>query len=180
MNHRLQGINIYLIGMMGTGKTTVGRILARKLGYRFFDTDTLIEQVTGQSISEIFAREGEESFREIETKVLAELAAYTRSVIATGGGIVLRPKNWSYLHYGLIVWLDAPLDVLVTRLADDRTRPLKSRLTELIEQRRPLYAQADLPIPIEASQTPEQIASQILNKIPSVLKPKPQSPSSSP
>ena len=103
MSNLLKGVNIYLIGMMGVGKTTVAQILAQRLGYRFFDTDTLLEQVAGRTINEIFASEGEAAFRELETKILAELSAYTKIAIATGGGIVLRQQNWSYLHHGLIV-----------------------------------------------------------------------------
>ncbi|MGK7872761.1 MAG: shikimate kinase [Xenococcaceae cyanobacterium] len=172
----LLGTNIFCIGMMGAGKTTVGKLLAQQLGYRFFDTDVLIEQVAGQTINEIFATEGEESFRELEGKVLQELSAYTRSAIATGGGIVLRQKNWSYLHHGLIVWLDAPVEVLMKRLAEDTARPLLQeadlalKLTSLLEHRRPLYAQADLHIFIEDSQTPEQISSRVIEMIPTVLK----------
>lgn len=172
MKDLLQGLNVYLIGMMGTGKTTVGKILAHQLGYRFFDTDILSERVAGKTINEIFASEGEDSFRELETKVLSELAACTRSAIATGGGIVVRQKNWSYLHYGLIIWLDAPVELLMQRLANDNTRPLKDKLTSLLEQRRPLYAQADLHIPIDPDRTPAQIATQALEMIPTVLKPK--------
>jgi shikimate kinase len=170
MQDLLKGLNIYLIGMMGTGKTTVGKILARKLGYRFFDTDALIEQVASKTINEIFASDGEESFRDLETKVLAELSACTRSAIATGGGIVIRQKNWSYLHYGLIIWLDAPVELLVQRLADDNTRPLKDKLNSLLEQRRPLYNQADLHLTIDSDRTPEQIAAEAIEMIPSVLK----------
>lgn len=176
MNNLLEGINVFLIGMMGTGKTTVGKLLAPELGYRFFDTDALIEQVAKGTINEIFATVGEENFRELETKVLAELSAYTRIAIATGGGIVLRQQNWSYLHHGLIVWLDASPEVLIERLQDDTTRPilqaenLSLKLRSILEDRRPLYAQADLHIKIEASQTPEEITSQIIEEIPSVLK----------
>lgn len=184
MNDLLKGLNVFLIGMMGAGKTTVGQLLAQQLGYRFFDTDVLIERVAASTISEIFATEGEESFRGLETQVLEELSAYTRSAIATGGGIVLRQKNWSYLHHGLIVWLDAPLEVLIRRLAEDRTRPLLQeadptlKLKSLLEHRRPLYAQADLHIQIEISQTPEQIVSQVIELIPTVLKSKSVSPHS--
>ena len=175
MDDQLQGLSVFLIGMMGTGKTTVGQLLAQKLGYRFFDSDDLIEKVANQSINEIFASQGEDSFRELETQVLTQLSAYTRSVFATGGGIILSQKNWSYLHQGLIIWLDAPVEVLVKRLADDTSRPLlqddlAATLTSLLEQRRSRYAQADLHIPIEASQTPHQIVSQIIEKIPTVLK----------
>ena len=99
MGDRLQGLNLYLIGMMGTGKTTVGQRLAKELGYRFFDTDVLIERVAQKSINELFAEEGETFFRDLESRVLGEVSACTRSVIATGGGAVLRPVNWSYLRY---------------------------------------------------------------------------------
>jgi shikimate kinase len=173
----LKGISVFLVGMMGTGKTTVGKILAQKLGYIFFDTDVLIEQVTAQSINEIFATEGEESFRDIEGQILGELAAYTQSVVATGGGIVLRQANWSYLRHGLIIWLDAPVPLLVKRLAADTTRPLLQaadlnlKLTALLEQRQSLYAEADLRISIEENETPEQITAKILESIPTVLKP---------
>lgn len=172
----LQGINVFLLGMMGSGKTTVGGILAQSLGYRFVDTDVLIEKVAGQSVSDIFATSGEASFRELETQMLGELAAYTRTVVATGGGIVLKQKNWSYLHYGLTVWLDAPVEVILERLVDDNTRPLLAqgdpaqKLATLLQERTPLYAQADLRIPIKIDQTPEEITAEIMAKIPTVLK----------
>ena len=176
MNNLLQGINVFLIGMMGVGKTTVGHLLARKLGYHFLDTDTLIEKVTGKTINEIFADSGEEKFRQLESLVLSDLSAYTRLTIATGGGIILQRFNWSYLHHGLIVWLDAPVDVLVARLQNDTTRPLLQEadlaqsLQTLLDQRRSLYAQADLHITVKPSETPEQIASRIIVEIPDALK----------
>lgn len=172
----LQGLNVFLIGMMGAGKTTVGLLLAQQLGYSFVDTDVVIEKVAGKTINEIFAEDGEEGFREIEASVLSELAAHTRLTIATGGGIVMRRFNWSYLHQGLIVWLDAPVDVLVNRLQNDTTRPLLQKanpaqsLQKLLDQRRSLYAEADLRIPLNASDTPEEIASRIISEIPDVLK----------
>ncbi|MGF1478470.1 MAG: shikimate kinase [Cyanophyceae cyanobacterium] len=171
----LSRLNVFLIGMMGTGKTTVGRLLAQRLSYRFFDTDDLVERVTKQTISEIFKHQGEESFRRLESQVLAELSAYTQSAIATGGGIVLKQLNWSYLHHGLVVWLDAPVEILVQRLANDTSRPLLSevdlahKLSSLLKERRSLYAQADLRITIE-KQTPEQVVAQIIEQIPTVLK----------
>ncbi len=172
----LKGLNVFLVGMMGSGKTTVGNILAQKLNYRFFDTDVLIERVMGQSVSEIFATSGEDSFRDMETQVLGNLSAYTKSIIATGGGIVIKPANWSYLHHGVVIWLDAPVEVILARLADDNTRPLlqetdpEQKLNELLEKRTPLYSLADLQIHITADQTPETIANQIMTKIPSILK----------
>ena len=176
MKDLLKGINVYLVGMMGSGKTTVGRLLAQHLGYRFFDTDILIERVAGKTINEIFAEDGENNFRDLESKILEELSAYTRSVIATGGGIVLRQKNWSFLHHGLIIWLDAPVELLLKRLAEDDTRPLLreadpgSKLQSLLDQRKNLYTQADLYLTLEDGQTPEEIAARIIALIPNVLR----------
>ena len=93
MNDLLKGINVFLIGMMGAGKTTVGGLLASELGYGFCDTDALIEQIAGKTINEIFAEDGEETFRQLETQVLSELSAYQQLIVATGGGIVLKPQN---------------------------------------------------------------------------------------
>lgn len=172
----LKGLNLYLIGMMGAGKTSVGSLLAQHLNYRFFDTDALIEQVARQSINEIFANSGEDAFRQLESQVLGEISAYTKLTIATGGGIILRRENWSYLHHGLIVWLDVPVEVLIARLAEDTTRPLlqnadpKGELERLLEQRQRLYAQADIQITVEAGETPEQVARRAIDLIPSVLK----------
>lgn len=176
MNNLLKGINVYLIGMMGVGKTTVGQLLAKELGYRFVDTDVLIEQVAGKTINQIFTDSGEEEFRQLEAKILSEVSAYTQLIVATGGGIVLQQMNWSYLHQGLIVWLDAPVDLLIQRLQDDTTRPLlqttdpAAALQNLLDKRRHLYAEADLHILINASDKPEVITSKIIAAIPAVLK----------
>lgn len=176
VSDRLQGLSVYLIGMMGSGKSSVGKILARELGYRFFDTDDLIERVAGESVSSIFACQGEPAFRDLETQVLSQLAGCIRSAIATGGGIVLARKNWSYLHQGLTIWLDAPPEVLLERLRYDRSRPLlqapdpAAKLTELLAQRRPLYARADLRVPIYAGDTPAKVATRTVAAIPSALK----------
>jgi shikimate kinase len=176
MGDRLQGLNLYLIGMMGTGKTTVGQRLAKELGYRFFDTDVLIERVAQKSINELFAEDGEAFFRELESQVLGEVSACTRSVIATGGGAVLCPVNWGYLRHGLIIWLDAPISLLVERLAEDNTRPLLKmddlslKLETLLAERKSLYQEADLQIAIAKNENPEQIVLKILEQIPNVLK----------
>jgi len=177
MKDTLKGVNLFLIGMMGSGKSTVGQLLAAQLGYRFFDSDVLIERVAGCSVSEIFAQAGETTFRELESQVLSQLSAQTRSVVATGGGIVLSRHNWSYLHHGIVVWLDVAVDLLVNRLHGDRTRPLLQqqdlgqRLHQLHGDRQSLYAQADLHLPITVEQPPQAIASLILEQIPTVLKP---------
>jgi len=178
VNDLLKGVNLYLIGMMGSGKTTVGKLLASELGYQFVDTDVLIERVAGRSISQIFAEDGEEAFRRIESQVLSELSAYTRRVISTGGGIVLRRENWSYLRHGIVVWLDVPVEQLQTRLQSDTTRPLlqgsnfTSKLPALLDQRKHLYSQADVQITQEtADETPEHVAQRVLEQICQVIKP---------
>ncbi len=160
----LAGANLYLVGMMGVGKTTVGKVLARELGYGFCDTDAIIEEVTGCAIADIFANEGEAQFRDIETQVLARVAAHTRLVVATGGGIVLKPTNWSYLHHGAIVWLDASVDLLYDRLKTDTFRPLlqnpdpRDTLQKLLDDRRSRYALADVRLEIAPQQDPNAIA----------------------
>ncbi|MEA5424622.1 shikimate kinase [Synechococcus sp. CCY9202] len=180
---RLEGINIYLVGMMGAGKSAVGRPLAAALGYRFLDADTTIEQVAGQPIPAIFEQEGEAGFRALETAVLDRIASWHSLVVATGGGAVTRPENWGHLHQGVVVWLDAADAVLLQRLSADPTpRPLMAgpdphgRLRELLEQRRPFYAQADLHI-VQGSGPPEQVALQVLDGLPSILKERQAGPS---
>ena len=175
MNNLLQGLNIYLIGMMGSGKTTVGQHLAQSLNYRFIDTDQTIEAIAKKSIPAIFEQSGETSFRELETQVLSELSVYTRTVISTGGGIIQEQMNWSYLRHGLVVWLDVDLEMLKKRVAQDRDRPLADKLESLLVTRRPLYAQADLQVSPKLDQSPQEVAAQIEELIPSVLKSQVQS-----
>ena len=151
----LRKTNLYLIGMMGAGKTTIGRKLANRLGYRFLDTDALIEQSAGQSVSELFASAGERAFRQLETQVLSQASTYTNLVVATGGGVITQQMNWSYLHHGVVIWLDVPVPILVSRLSGDSSRPLlknvnlAEKLTDLIAERGDLYAQADIRIEYE-------------------------------
>ena len=171
MNKQSRISNIYLIGMMGSGKTTVGKLLAEKLDYCFFDTDDYIEKLAQKTILEIFATEGEAKFRELESQTLRKVSTYHRSaiaagtpsVIATGGGIVQKPENWNHLSQGLSVWLDADLDLLNQRLADDNSRPLVAQLELLLATRRSLYAQADLHIAVESEQTPEDLVTEIID-----------------
>lgn len=170
MSNLLQGVSVYLIGMMGAGKTTVGRQLAKDLNYRFIDTDKTIEAIAKQPISEIFASQGEAYFRNLETQVLGELSVYTRSVISTGGGIITEQINWSYLRDGLVVWLDVDLEILKRRLSHDKTRPLANKLESLLKSRRALYAQADLAIAINSNLPPAKVSAKIIKAIPSVLK----------
>ncbi len=176
MEEQLKGINLYFVGMMGVGKSTIGRLVAEKLGYQFFDTDTVVEQAARCSIPEIFSQQGEAAFRDLESQVLGELSAYTRLAIATGGGIILRQENWGYLQQGLVIWIDVPLEPLYERLRQDRQRPLlqtedpKEQLRKLMEQRRARYAEADLHIIPDPAASPMATAEKILAAIPSVLR----------
>jgi len=173
---RLGGVNLYLVGMMGAGKSSVGRPLAQALGYRFVDSDTVIEQAAGRSIDEIFAREGEAGFRELETAVLQRIAGWHSLVVATGGGVVTRPVNWGHMHQGVVVWLDAPESLLLRRLkADPTPRPLlagadgAARLRALLAERRPLYGQADLTV-VQGEEPPQRVAEKVLEDLPAILR----------
>ena len=177
LSERLGGINIYLVGMMGAGKSSVGRPLADALGYRFVDADQVLEQAAGRSIPEVFRIDGEAGFRELEASVLARISAWHSLVVATGGGVVLRRENWGHLQQGVVVWLDAPLPLVLERLnADPTPRPLMQAspdparsLAELMAQRRPLYAQADLQIE-QDGRPAGAVAQQVLEALPGVLK----------
>ena len=147
--------NIYLVGPMGSGKTTIGQRLARRLGLDFYDSDQEIESRTGASVNLIFDVEGEVGFREREHQVLAELAAQSGVLVATGGGTVLSAANREILkRTGIVVYLRTSVRQQLERLRRDRTRPLlksgnkEHKLKELAEQRDPLYEElADLVFP---------------------------------
>jgi shikimate kinase len=149
VNHPASLGNIILIGFMGSGKSSIGRLLARLLGGRFVDTDQLIIKSAGCEIAEIFARDGEEHFRELETAALESLRGKIGLVIATGGGIVLRPENLKVLReLGFVVWLTASEDVIFARVSRNRKRPLlhtpnpRQTVSDLLTARKPLYEAA--------------------------------------
>ncbi|KMM17938.1 shikimate kinase [Synechococcus sp. GFB01] len=180
---RLEGLNLYLVGMMGTGKSAVGPALAESLGYRFVDADAVLEQASGRTIAEIFASDGEAGFRQLETAVLGQISSWHSLVVATGGGAVTRPENWGHMRQGVVVWLDAPPELLLSRLAADPTpRPLMQaadpaeRLEALLAERRPLYAQADLRIPQTEATPPAGVAAAVLAGLPGLLKSRPAPP----
>lgn len=143
--------NLVLIGFMGTGKSTVGRELHGKLGYALVDMDQVIEKRAGKPVSAIFAEDGEEAFRDMETRLLAELndPSVPRMIISTGGGVVGREENRALLkQLGYVVWLDAPTRVILERTGKNRDRPLlhtddpAERIDALMAVRRPLYAES--------------------------------------
>ena len=131
MNTIDEQYNIYLVGLMGAGKTTLGRALAKRLDYQFVDSDHEIEARTGVRLTTIFEIEGEEGFRKREAQVIAELATYKRRVVATGGGAVLRQENRDQLRSsGFVIYLDVPLSTLWERTRRDRSRPRRFRLPD--------------------------------------------------
>ena len=138
--------NIFLVGLMGSGKTTIGRSLAKKLNLRFIDADQEIEARTGASIPLIFEIEGEASFRQREADVIRDLTAQQGIVLATGGGAVLNETSRQFLHErGTVVYLRASVASILQRTSHDKNRPLlqtpdpKARIEELSRQRSPLY-----------------------------------------
>ena len=176
LKQRLGGRSLYLVGMMGSGKTSTGRPLAERLGYGFVDADAVIEQAAGCSIPEIFERDGEAGFRALESQVLNAISQRHSLVVATGGGVVTQQENWGLLHSGIVIWLDVVPEQLMQRLkADSTLRPLlqtddpDAALNALLNRRRPLYAEADLTVVID-QETPDAVADGILQLLPSLLK----------
>ena len=176
LKQTLAGRSLYLVGMMGSGKSSTGRPLAERLGYGFVDADAVIEQAAGCSISQIFERDGEAGFRAIETQVLSAISQRHSLVVATGGGVVTQPENWGLLHHGIVIWLDVVPDQLLQRLqADSTVRPLlqtadpEAALDALLAERRPLYAEADLTVVIQ-QETPEDVADGIVQLLPTLLR----------
>ncbi len=142
----IQNSNIFLVGLMGSGKTTIGRALAKKLNLRFVDADQEIEARTGASIPLIFEIEGEASFRQREADVIRDLTAQQGIVLATGGGAVLNEQSRRYLRErGIVIYLRASANSILQRTSHDRNRPLlqtadpKAKIEELSRQRAPLY-----------------------------------------
>jgi shikimate kinase len=144
--------NVFLVGPMGSGKTTIGRQVARELGLEFHDCDQELEEATGASVTLIFDIEGESGFRKRESRLLRQLAKRRGVLVATGGGVVTREENRKVLRRsGVVVWLQASVDQQLSRLSHDKTRPLlqtqdrKAMLLRLASERDPLYAMvADL------------------------------------
>jgi shikimate kinase len=164
--------NIFLIGPMGAGKSTVGRQLAKALDKEFVDCDREIEERTGVTIAIIFEVEGEEGFRKRERAMIEQLTERDAIVLATGGGVVLDEENRSRLRTrGFAIYLNAPIDLLVERTARDRQRPLlqtddpKAKLTDLANEREPLYRQvADMVVKTDR-RTARHVVKEIVRRI---------------
>ncbi|MDR9451632.1 MAG: shikimate kinase [Acidimicrobiia bacterium] len=161
---------LWLIGMMGSGKTVVGATIARQIGVAFVDTDDRIAAELGQTITTIWDDAGEAGFRDLEADQIARLIRSGEDcVVATGGGAVLRPANVEAMRSnGLVVWLTAGVEILATRLGDDLTRPLltggsvEGRLAELLAERLPLYADAAHHTVNTTNQHPQEVAREVI------------------
>ena len=162
---------------MGSGKSTIGNIIARRLNREFQDSDHYIERRTGVDIARIFDIEGEQGFRERETTALQELLGENNRVIATGGGSVVRSENQQLLkQQGYVVFLDTSLNQQMQRLRRDKKRPLlqtddpRARLESLLKQRRPIYLDlADLVIKTD-KRVARRLATDIITQLPETLK----------
>ena len=164
--------NIFLVGMMGAGKTTLGRALAQRLEREFVDSDRVLVERTGVPVATIFEIEGEEGFRRRESTLLAELARRDGCVIATGGGVVLDEANRRLMREaGTVVYLRARLESLWERTRHDASRPLlatadpRARLAQLLEAREPLYCDCAHVIVDTGSQSTSTLVSRVLAAI---------------
>ncbi len=142
---------IVLVGMMGCGKSHVGKVLGQALGAEFYDVDHVIEEKQGMSISEIFDQRGEMFFRDAEARIMSELIDRGTAVISSGGGALIRESTLrKVLGEAVSIWINTDVDVLLRRLAGDTTRPLlqegdaRNKLLSLLDERLPLYGQADI------------------------------------
>ncbi len=185
-SHARKGNNIFIIGMAGSGKSTVGWMLARQLKIGFIDLDDWIEKREEHKISEIFDNGGEKHFRSVETKALESLSQIKRHVIALGGGAVLTDKNWQIMSgVGIVVWLDCPVTEIARRMLADseqldqrpllseisgitdpveKRRVLEERLSAIYGQRKSFYEQADIVVNEQFS-TPEHCARRIMSVV---------------
>lgn len=161
--------SVVLVGMMGAGKSSIGRRLASRLGVPFVDADTEIESAAGMTIPEIFEKHGEPYFRAGEARVIARLLDQGPQVLATGGGAVMDPHTRELIRAkGISVWLKADLDVLLKRTKRRNDRPLADRIKDLMPEREPIYALSD--IVVQSRDEPhETIVDEIIAALPGHL-----------
>lgn len=170
-------MNIVLIGMRGSGKTTVGELLAKKLNRDLIETDALIVAKAGMSIAEIVEKHGWEHFRDLESEIAKEMAIVDNALIATGGGVVVRWKNIERLKKnGMLIYLKTDVDTLVSRIGNDPNRPaltkkksLRDELTQVLQVRRSLYERAADKIIETNSMSPEETANAIIPEVTNLL-----------
>jgi shikimate kinase len=175
-----QGQRLFLVGMPGSGKSTIGKRLATKLGYRFVDADRELEARCGVAIPTIFDLEGEEGFRKREAAVVADLSNEDRLVLATGGGVVLRQDNRDLLSQrGFVIYLETSVGELMHRLRNDTKRPLlaggnpRAKLEVLANARVPLYESIAHLTVASARQTAQALTLSIMERLPEQYRPPP-------
>lgn len=163
-------VNIALIGFMGTGKTSVGRLVAEQLHFNYFDTDEMIQSATGKTIAEIFSTCGEPAFRALEEKTVQELASKTQTIISAGGGLPVAPQNLASLKtHSLVVCLWASPAKIWERVKTQTHRPLlqdsdpQKKIQELLAAREPFYKQADILLNTECRSLRE-VAQQVIHQ----------------
>lgn len=163
-------MNIALIGMMGSGKSTIGKLLAEKLNLNFIDTDEEIVKITNSSINQIFEQQGEDSFREIETTVLKKVLNKKEQVVSTGGGIIKKEENRNLLKDITTIYLQAEDTTLFERVKNDNTRPLLNTknllntIQTILNERKSLYEQANFIIDT-TDKSPQEVVNEIMEKI---------------
>lgn len=165
--------NIALIGFMGTGKTTVGKLLSKKLNMKFVESDNIIVEQANKSINEIFEKFGEEKFREIEKNIIKKLSKEKNTIISCGGGVVIKKENISNLQKSsIIILLNSEIKEIIKRLETDKSRPLlksenklekKKRITLLLDKRKDLYLDSADIIIDTTGKKPEQITEEIIS-----------------
>ena len=163
---------IAFIGMMGAGKTAVGKVVASKLGVPFLDADTEIEKAANMSIQEIFIRDGEEFFREREAQVILRLMKGSAAILSTGGGAFIQKANRQAINrLGVSIWLDVEVDLLWSRVKNKDTRPLLKSinpygtLKKLHLERQPIYEKADISVKASSRYTVEDMAQKVIDRL---------------
>lgn len=163
---------VVLVGMMGSGKTAIGRALSARLGVRFVDSDAAIEEAAAATIAEIFARDGEAFFRQREAEVLRRLLSGPPGIVSTGGGAFLAERNRNAIaEMGVAVWLNADLETLWQRVRHKDTRPLlrtpdpKATLTRIFRERKPIYALAGLCIDVGREASIEDTTQSVIDTL---------------
>ena len=173
--------SVVLVGMMGSGKTAIGKALSARLGVPFLDSDAEIETAAQATIAEIFARDGEEFFRDREAEVIARLLTGPAGVLSTGGGAFLAERNRAAIaEHGVAVWLDADVDLLWDRVKHKDTRPLlrtpdpRATLEEIFEVRVPIYAKAGLRVAAERGLSIQDMTDRVIGMLetrPDIMRP---------
>lgn len=171
---------LFLTGYRGTGKTTIAKLIAKRLGWAWADADDAIEQAAGKTITAIFAEEGEPAFRDLEEKIVAELCQQGKTVIALGGGAVLRKTTRGRLQEaGPIIWLTASAETLASRIACDATTderrpnltnlPALEEIHRLLAEREPLYRKCATFTQDTEARSPDEITTEILERLESIV-----------